>query len=318
MDKKGFSPLSGQRVVHTCALVFLFFLLMTPPPGAARESPNPSPEIKARLDRESAAVGSAVTLTLEYRLPEGAKTDAQPKIGGLEDRTVLEYAAEPGRITVSLLVDRLGTQHIGPLTLPFKDREGEEHLLKAGPVSLTVLSNLGDKPGDATLRPIRDIVPGARGWVRVLLWAAAGVGFAMGAMAFWWFRRKRKGGMEGRPEVPPHVRARRALSELEARGLFEEGHVKGFYFAFSEIMRQYMGAIRGFPAVDFTTEEIAAAVRDEGDRALVRLLQKVDFIKFADAVPTLERKEDHVREALSYIRQTAPQPADEGQPEGGP
>ena len=105
---------------------------------------------------------------------------------------------------------------------------------------------------------------------------------------------------------PPHIRAVKEIEELEGRSLFEKGHAKAFYFRFSEILRRYLEAIRGFPAAEFTTEEIAHHIKTEQDRTLLPLLRQADLVKFADTVPTPARKEETVKAALDYIHETGP------------
>jgi hypothetical protein len=106
-------------------------------------------------------------------------------------------------------------------------------------------------------------------------------------------------------QEPPHVWAKREIEALEAQGLFEKGHIKVFYFRFSEILRRYMEALRGFPAAEFTTEEIADAIQEEQDRRLLPVLQQADLVKFAETIPTKAKKEKEVEMAFSYIQETS-------------
>ncbi len=105
---------------------------------------------------------------------------------------------------------------------------------------------------------------------------------------------------------PPHIRARKEIRLLESQRYFEKGLEKKYYFIFSEILRRYLESIRNFPAAEFTTEEIARHIKSEQDRMLIPLLQQADLVKFADSVPTLARKEEDVKTALVYIRETSP------------
>ncbi len=95
---------------------------------------------------------------------------------------------------------------------------------------------------------------------------------------------------------------------MEAQRLFEKGHIKEFYFGISEILRRYLEALRRFPAAEFTTEEIALHMDREQDRGLLPLLRQADFVKFADTIPTTGRKEEDLKAAISYIRETSPAP----------
>ena len=115
---------------------------------------------------------------------------------------------------------------------------------------------------------------------------------------------------------PPQVWAKKEIELLEAQGLFEKGQAKAFYFRFSEIMRQYLEGLRGFPAAEFTTEEITSYINYEQDRKLLPLLRQADLVKFADAIPTPARKEEEVKTALTYIHETSPDPVTGDSPVG--
>ena len=113
-------------------------------------------ELTAALNRNSVQIGDVVLLTLHYRLPEGGSLPESPKIGGIEGITVLDQTVEPGQIRIKLFVDRLESFKSGPLTLSFKDKEGNIQTLKTDPVSFSVHSVLGEKPaGIGLTRPQR-------------------------------------------------------------------------------------------------------------------------------------------------------------------
>ncbi|MBW1705843.1 MAG: hypothetical protein JRJ86_11855 [Deltaproteobacteria bacterium] len=265
------------------------------------------PALTASLGRDSATVGSMVVLTLKYSLPEGAGFTAHPEIKGLEELTEVDREIGPDQIKIILLVDRLGSWKTGPISLSYVGKEGSNRKLSTGPVSLTVLSNLGDKPEQARLRPIQGIFPVKSLWLKYLPWAAGVLGLLLiVSILLWWYNRRRGKKRSITAMDPPHVRAKKEIEGLEAEGLFEKGQVKVYYFRFSEILRQYLESLRGFPAAEFTTEEIVSCISKEQDRNLVPLLRQADLVKFADTVPTTARKEEAVNAALSYIRKTSP------------
>lgn len=264
------------------------------------------PGLSASLDRDSAVVGSMVVLTLTYRLPERAGFASEPEIKGLEELTEVDREIGPDKIKITLLVDRLGLWKTGPISLAYLDKDESPRTLNAEPVSLTVLSNLGEKPEEARLRPIQGIFPTRPLWLEYLPWAAGLLVLLLVVSALlWWYKRRR-----GRNSItavdPPHIRAKKEIEELEGEGLFEKGQVKAYFFRFSEILRRYLESLRGFPAAEFTTEEIATHIIKEQDRSLIPLLRQADLVKFADTVPTAARKEEAVNAAFSYIRETSP------------
>jgi hypothetical protein len=110
---------------------------------------------------------------------------------------------------------------------------------------------------------------------------------------------------------PPHIQAEKEIDQLLADGLFEKGEVKTFYFIFSEIIRRYMESIRRFPAAEMTTEEIARHVGNTSqDQEILPLLRQTDLVKFADTIPTPDRKARDIETARTYIRQTCPMQTD--------
>jgi len=128
----------------------------------------------------------------------------------------------------------------------------------------------------------------------------------LGLLIFRWYRKRQKAAGLPQYQEPPHVMARKAIMKLESEKYFENGLVKTYYFIFSEILRRYLGAIRNFPAAEYTTEEIVRTIKTEQDRRLIPLLQRSDLVKFADSLPTPARKEEDIKAALEYIRETSP------------
>ena len=275
------------------------------------------PGLTAALDRDSAVVGSMVVLTLTYRLPERAGFASEPEIKGFEELTEVDRVLGPDKITITLLVDRLGLWKTGPISLAYLDKDETPRTLNAKPVSLTVLSNLGEKLEEARLRPIQGIFPIKPMWLRYLPWAAGLlVLLLVVSVLLWWYKRRRGKRRSITAMDPPHVRAKKEMEGLEAERLFETGHVKSYFFRFSEILRRYLESLRGFPAAEFTTEEIVVCISKELDRNLVPLLRQADLVKFADAVPTAARKEEALNAAFSYIRETSPATDNDHIPDG--
>ena len=287
-------------------MILVILLVACPAVARSQEDMKGSePGLTTSVDPVPVQFGSMVALTLAYRLPGQSHLPAEPKIMGLEGLTLIERQRTPGQIKIRFLVDQLDTWETGPLSLAYVDEEGEEQVLTDDPVSIPVLSNLGEKPEEAELRPIQGIFTTRALWPKYMPWGAGGLGVLLAIAGVVWWRKKRSI-QDVSAEVVhlPHVLARKAIEGLEAQGLFEKGEIKGFYFRFSEILRRYLGCLRQFPAAEFTTEEISLFIHREEDRMLVSLLRQADLVKFADAIPTQARKEEAVKTALSYIEET--------------
>lgn len=305
---------TGAMVLTGIFLVAALALLNVRPARAQTTEPADRGVLRATLDRESAAIGDLVRLDLEYSLPPGARLPENPKIEGLDGLSVTSRVEENGHIKLSLLVDRLESWQSQAIKLTYLDRDGTEQVMEAEPVSLEVTSNLGEKPEEAAIKPIRDILPIRSPWLKYLPWAGGSAALLVVIAGLIWWRRRR-GARNGPREAaePPHLLARREMVRLESEGLFERGEIKRFYFTFSEILRRYMGAIRLFPASEYTTEEIVRQVGNHPqDRMVVPLLKQADQVKFADAAPTRARKDEDIKAALAYIDQTSPKENSEG------
>ena len=247
-------------------------------------------------------------VTLTYEVPESTKLPENDGIGGFETLTVIEQKTEPNQIEFRFLVDQLESFDLGPFSLTYLDDQKNEHQVATEPITVTVLSNLGEKPGDATLRPIQDIISTQSGWLPYLIWIfVATILIGMISGFIWW--RKKRGTTANKATMadPPHVKADKEIDKLIASGLFENGNVKAFYFIFSETIRRYMESIRRFPAAEMTTEEIARFIKtDPSDQLILPLLRQADLVKFADSMPAPDRKDQDIMTARTYIQQTRP------------
>jgi len=322
--------LSGGIVFHsglTCILIFclctggILFASQEPARTDEDAQPKETPRLTAALNTDTAPIGGLIELSLVFDLPRGAKLTTPPQIKGLEELTVVDHREAADRITMRLLVDRLDSWKTGSLSLAYIDAQNKPQTLTTGPVSVTVESVLGEKPQEARLKPIREIIPITPVWFKYWPWMAGAMAVLFtGLGLFWWLLRRRRKERLAQMEVPPHIRATKHIQRLEAQGLFERGKIKAFYFRLSEILRQYLETLRRFPAAEFTTEEIASHITHEQDRQLLDLLRQADLVKFAADIPSTAKKDDQVRTALSYIRETTPmtvadkQPAKTGDP----
>jgi hypothetical protein len=95
------------------------------------------------------------------------------------------------------------------------------------------------------------------------------------------------------PPRPPWI-ALEKLAAIRAKGAPPEGAHKEYYDAVSDVVREYLGAIGGFPALDLTTEELLAAVRQRPPPVvsmgeIAGFLGECDLVKFAKAPATADQ-----------------------------
>ena len=164
------------------------------------------------------------------------------------------------------------------------------------------------KPAENLLRPIKELISTEYGIKRILLLVMAVILIILVIIAVYFifkYRQRRK----SNPEVlvlPPYLKALNRIDELVAPGIPDGREGKAFCFILSEILREYMGAIRNFNALEMTTHEIAGLVKDKGDIQLLNLLKRIDLVKFADAFMSKTAFEEQVSLSLEYINRTKP------------
>ena len=131
-------------------------------------------------------------------------------------------------------------------------------------------------------------------------------------LAAWFIARRmrnRKDAPRPAPAIPPHVVANKALVELGHRKLWQKGKTKAYYTALTSILRTYISGRWGIGALEMTTDEIIAAMRDydmptQSRTDLISILRTADMVKFAKAEPEAEENEDNLSRALYFVENT--------------
>ena len=133
-------------------------------------------------------------------------------------------------------------------------------------------------------------------------------------LAVWYLRRilsRRATIVKPGPVIPPHVVAIKALDELKHRKLWQNGKYKQYYTALTDILRQYIAGRWGIGALEMTTDEIIAALREvelslDSRSNLVAIMRTADMVKFAKAEPEPSENEDNFTYAYYFVENTKP------------
>jgi hypothetical protein len=163
----------------------------------------------------------------------------------------------------------------------------------APPALMEVESVLARDKNPQDLKPPKGLIGYRNIWPYI--WAALAV-LGIAFLAWWWQRRKKRlaalaaGIIPGVPVIPAEETARAALDELASSGLAETD-VKVFYIRLSDILRRYIEAKFGIPAMDRTTAELMPeirkhpALRDFNSDFRI-FFEDCDLAKFAKYVPS--------------------------------
>jgi hypothetical protein len=265
------------------------------------------PEIKISTDKTKVKTGEIITINLEFKLPEGSTYNLSEDLSGLDGLTLIEKSGSGNKLVLKAIIDKLVSFEIGPVSLSFKDQKGDLNIIKSEKIPVEIISNLGPKPEEAALKPIMDIIPTYPIWLRLLPWIIGIIAIGIIVFIYIYIRKRIKSRNNLLNNVKePHVIAEEAIRKLLSMDLTGKGAYKEFYFNLSEILRIYIESLRGFPAAELTTEEIIRKIKNETDRKMIPLLRWMDMVKFADTIPSRDRNEQDVKNALDYIKETAP------------
>ena len=265
--------------------------------------------VRAEFIQKKAVPGDIITLRLSFEIPVGFKLPDNPEITSLKDFDILKKSKRANGIEIDMFVDSMEDINLPGLEIYVYDQDGKQKTLKSNPVVLSVEPLIKVKPAENLLRPIKELISTEYGIKRILLLVMAVILIILVIIAVYFifkYRQRRKSD----PEVlvlPPYLKALNRIDELVAPGIPDGRKGKAFCFILSEILREYMGEIRNFNALEMTTHEIAGIVKDKSDIQLLNLLKRIDLVKFADAFMSKTAFEEQISLSLKYINRTKPE-----------
>jgi hypothetical protein len=161
--------------------------------------------------------------------------------------------------------------------------------------------------------------------LRLVIGAGVVLAAALGALVTWLIVRRLRQRIIVRPGPPPrpaHEVALERLDRLGALGFLENADNRPFYFAVSEVIRDYLGARFGFDSLELTTDELMDELRRRAGRTLVLgeiagWLSSCDLVKFAKVSPSATEARGALEIAIRIVESTRPRPEPEPAPPTG-
>jgi hypothetical protein len=280
---------------------------------ATDEDPD-APTVGASLDKSEAHVGDRLMLTVSAVAKTGVAVTLPSKIdlGKLEllDRDDGERngrdlgdGRRAHRFSLGVAAYETGELTVPAIELSYITPRGEVRSVETDELTVNVRPLVAPEEANPQAQPER---PPRSAWVedqrmvRALKWGGSVLGgFLLLSVAALLIRRalRRRGPGEAIaaaavPARPPDAVAIEKLTALRARGQFAVDGYRPFYFALTEIVREYLGARYGFDALDMTTTELvdelvrrAAHLTAEGAE-VPRFFADCDLVKFAKAGST--------------------------------
>lgn len=298
-----------------------------------------APTVAARVQAADAVhVGDSITLvvtaisrrTVPVNLPSTMELGAFTVL----DRKETEQDLGDGRVrhefTLTLAAYEPGEKEIPAVEVTYLGKNGDVRTARTSPVPLKITSLIANEPEPALKDAAGPVVVLEEN--RILIYGAAGLFAAvLGALVTWLVVRRLRARVVVRPGPPPrpaHEIALEKLDRLGQYGFLEDADNRPFYFAVSEVIREYLGARYGFDSLELTTDELVDELRRKAGRELLLgeiqgWLAACDLVKFAKISPSANEARGTLETALRIVTSTRPRsepvpPAGDGGAPGAP
>lgn len=143
-------------------------------------------------------------------------------------------------------------------------------------------------------------------WILVLLvFISAGVYFYLR------YKKKKEGTLTDQKiiKLPPHITALNDLRKLREKQLWQQGLVKEYHSAITEIIRVYFEERFNLPALEMTTDETLKRLKENKETVEIlpttkKFLKNADLVKFAKFVPLKSVNEEMMQQAEEIVNKT--------------
>ena len=148
----------------------------------------------------------------------------------------------------------------------------------------------------------------------ILPWVLIGLLVIALIIGIIWFIRSRKSNKavfraKAKPLPPADILALSKLDELRLSKLWQQGKIKSYHSAITDIMREYIKRRFDFDAIEMTTDEIMNELQSKSnnEQALHKLksvFELADLVKFAKAQPTALENDLGISHSVDFVNET--------------
>jgi len=286
-----------------------------------------APTVAANVDRAEAHVGDPIRLGVvtvaktgvPVNLPgtfdlgpfsllgRGETSEQNLGDGRIRREFVLKIAAyEPGEL------------QLPPIDVTYLGPAGEVKTVRTGAVAIKIASLIANEPEPALKDAATPVSVMEENRLPLYIGGAV-LAAGLGALITFFIVRKLRGRRSERPGPPPrpaHEIALERLDRLGALGFLENADNRPFYFAVSEVIRDYLGGRYGFDSLEMTTDELIVELTRHAGREMASFmlgeiqgwLSACDLVKFAKISPTASEARGALESAIRIVTATRPAP----------
>lgn len=278
----------------------------------------------AKLDQDTMMIGDRNNLELTVTVPAGSFVhwpllmDTLTRFIEIHRRSVIDtVATDKDRYTIrqSLSITSFdsGSYVIPPILFKYSIKgDSLTYFTETLPVRLEVSSPEINPEED--IMPIKPPLKAPVTFREMLPW----IGLAMLALVlaflayYFLFRKKKKPPVVTtrlKPSIPPYEAALEAFEALRQKKLWQAGRVKDYYSELTDIVREYIELRFPVRALEMTTSEIEAALRQTEANSMAReklhqTLLLADLVKFAKVQPLPLENDVSLNHCVDFVRET--------------
>lgn len=272
---------------------------------------------RARVDSTKYLIGDWITVKVDITHPKGAsfRRLVGDTLGGFSviSRDSLERISETQTAT-KVVVARYdsGTALLPPI--PFLCTfagDTASRIIATNPLLFTVNTVKVD-----TTQEIKDVKPPLSiplTLAEIALYLGIFLAAAAAAYVMYRYWKKRKQKPAGEAYVPPprpaHLIALEELAVLKEKRLWQQGLIKQYYSAVTEVVRRYFENRYSIMALEQTTDEIMEALRQHRHAETIweeteLILRRADLVKFAKQQPGIPEHEEMLTVVYDIVDKT--------------
>ncbi len=272
-------------------------------------------EVYWRADTTQVSLGQPVRLELVMVYSSDLRPD-EPDVSALlapasyrpRPRIGPQSSDESMRLTLvgEVRYFELGAQTIPALDVAFVKAGGDTVLASARSLGVEVVSVLDE--GDEQLRDIKPpvvLVGGIPLWMAVVAGALA---LALIGVLIWYLVRRYRRAPALSEAAPEPIDFAAEFERIASMGLLERGEYKAYYSLLADNLRRYMEGALVADAMEKTTKEIEAALRQQAlandlIRRISGYFSTADLVKFARFHPELDSARHMPEAGLAILRE---------------
>jgi hypothetical protein len=335
------------RAALGAGLVFVVVLVVTGAPARARAAvvdalasdggavdPD-APTVAARLQApDKVHVGDSITLIVTAISRRNAPVNLPGALDlgafSVLDHKDSEQDLGDGRVrhefTITIAAYEPGEKEVPAVEVTYLGKSGDVRTARTAALPVKITSVIANEPEPALKDATGPVAVLEEN--RILIYGAAGLFAAvLGALVTWLVVRRLRARVivrPGPPARPAHEIALERLDRLGQYGFLENADNRPFYFAVSEVIREYLGARFGFDSLELTTDELVEELQRSAGRELGIFggevqgwLAACDLVKFAKISPSATEARGSLETALRIVTSTRPRSPAAGAPADG-